>query len=167
LFHNIRAFYKGLNIRKGENAHSSSRNVVFMAFNSDNNLATPCGLYCGECLRYEKTCKGCIPSDGRPSWGKCETYACAAGKKIEHCGRCTEFPCNLFLNQYSKRLGPWRVFYKAGQLLYRKKIGTAAWIKEKVSGKNADPKVAVERCLEREKTQKKKQQKKNTGSTHV
>jgi hypothetical protein len=79
-------------------------------------------------------------------------------KKVEHCGECGEFPCSLFLNQYSRELGPWRVFYKAGQLVYRKKIGTAAWVDEKAKGKNADPKVAVERCLNWEKSQKKKQE---------
>jgi hypothetical protein len=79
-------------------------------------------------------------------------------KEGEHCGECGEFPCGLFLNQYSRELGPWRVFYKAGQLLYRKKIGTVAWVNEKTKGKNADPKVAVERCLNWEKTQKKKQE---------
>jgi hypothetical protein len=115
----------------------------------DQNLATPCGLYCGECLYYKKTCKGCVPSDGRPSWGRCKTYACTVEKKVEHCGECVEFPCWLFLNQYSRELGPWRVFYKAGQLVYRKK--------------NADPKVAMERHLEWEKTQKKQTKKARSG----
>jgi hypothetical protein len=73
-------------------------------------------------------------------------------------GECREFPCRLFLNQHSRELGRWRVFYKAGRLLYSKKIGTTAWVKEKVNGKNADPKVAVERRLDWEKTQKKKQE---------
>jgi hypothetical protein len=125
----------------------------------DRNLATPCGLYCGECLYYRKTCKGCVPSDGRPSWGKCKTYACTVEKKVEHCGECAEFPCGLFLNQYSRELGPWRVFYKAGQLVYRKKIGTEAWVAGKAKGKNADPKVAMERYLEWKKTQKKQTKK--------
>jgi hypothetical protein len=61
------------------------------------------------------------------------------------------------LKQYSPALGRWRVFYKAGQLIYRKKIGTTAWVKEKASGKNPDPKVAVERHLDWERKQKKKQ----------
>jgi len=138
--------------------HDSCTNVMFMSVNSNSNLATPCGLYCGECLYYEKTCKGCVPSEGRPSWGKCKTYACTVEKKVEHCGECGEFPCSLFLHQYSRELGPWRVFYKAGQLVYRKKVGTAAWVDEKAKAKNADPKVAVERCLNWEKSQKKKQE---------
>jgi len=131
--------------------------VMAMPVDSNRNLATPCGLYCGECLYYEKPCKGCVLSGGKPSWGKCKTYACTTEKKIEHCGECGEFPCKLFLKQYSRELGPWRVFYKAGQLLYRKKIGTIAWVNEKAKGKNADPKVAMERYLNWEKTQKKKQ----------
>lgn len=142
--------------------HLLSDRMTSVEVNSDYRLATPCGLYCGECLHYERPCKGCVPSNGRPSWGKCKTYACTAEKNIEHCGKCTEFPCSLFLNQYSRELGPWRVFYKAGQLLYREKIGTTAWVREKEKGKNADPKVAVERYLEWKKTQKKNPQTKRT-----
>jgi len=124
--------------------------------NLDNSLATPCGLYCGECLYYEKLCKGCSALKGRPSWGRCKTYACIAEKKIEHCGKCPEFlACSIFLNQYSRELGRWRVFYKAGQLMYREKIGTTAWVKEKAKGENVDPKMTIERYLKWEKTQKK------------
>lgn len=126
-----------------------------MAGEINKSLASPCGLYCRECLYFKKPCQGCVPSGGKPSWGKCRTYACAEAKNVEHCGECSEFPCSLFLKQYSRELGPWRVFYKAGQLVYRKKIGTKAWVKEKASGKNPDPKVAIERYLHWEKEQKK------------
>jgi len=129
--------------------------VISMTDAMNNNLASPCGLYCGECLYYEKQCRGCVASNGRPLWGKCRTYACVRERNAEHCGECAEFPCNRFLKQYSRELGSWRVFYKAGQLLYRKKIGTTSWAKEKASGKNPDPKVSVERYLLWEKTQKK------------
>jgi len=43
--------------------------------------------------------------------------------------------------------------------VYRRKIGTAAWVKEKASGKNPDPKVAVERHLHWEKSRKKRKPK--------
>ena len=128
---------------------------ILMEDASSDNLASPCGLYCGECLYYEKECRGCVPSGGQPSWGKCPIYACTVDKDVEHCGECAEFPCGRFLKQYSRQLGPWRVFYKAGQLVYRKKIGTEAWVRQKASGRNYDPKVAVERYLAWEKTQRK------------
>jgi hypothetical protein len=129
-----------------------------MTIKANYDLASPCGLYCGECLHFRKPCQGCVPSGGQPSWGKCRTYACVKEKNIEHCGECLEFPCTLFLKQYSRELGPWRVFYKAGQLVYRKKIGTKTWVKEKASGKNPDPKVAIERHLHWEKEQKKQRE---------
>ena len=137
-----------------------------MTNTASNDLASPCGLYCGECLYYKNQCQGCVPSGGKPSWGKCRTYACTVEKKVEHCGECTEFPCNRFLNQYSRELGPWRVFYKAGQLVYRKKIGTTLWIKEKSRGKNPDPKIAVERYLAWEKRQKKELKTTKLSSQH-
>ncbi len=127
-----------------------------MVVKADNSLASPCGLYCGECLYYKKPCQGCVPSGGQPSWGKCRTYVCSKKKSVEHCGECSEFPCALFLKQYSRELGPWRVFYKAGQLIYRKKIGTTAWVEDKASGKNPDPKVAIERYLRSDLEQKKR-----------
>lgn len=111
-----------------------------MSGKENNSLASPCGLYCGECLYFKEQCQGCVPSDGKPSWGKCRTYACARKKNVEHCGECPEFPCPLFLKQYSPELGPWRVFYKAGQLIYRKKIGTTAWVKEKSKRQESRPK---------------------------
>jgi len=51
-------------------------------------------------------------------------------------------------------MGRWRVFYKAGQLVYRKKMGTESWVREKTKGKNRDPKVTIERYFAWEKTQK-------------
>lgn len=138
--------------------------AVSMTDTANNNLASPCGLYCGECLYYQKECQGCVPSGGQPSWGKCRTYACSVEKKVEHCGECAEFPCSRLLKQYSRALGPWRAFYKTGQLVYRKKIGTAAWVKEKEAGKNPDPKVAVERHLLWEKEQNRKLKSKRQDS---
>ena len=122
----------------------------------NTDLASPCGLYCGECLYFPKRCIGCVPTNGQPIWGKCPTYACTVEKGVEHCGQCRGFPCKIFLNQYSRQLGPWRGYYKAGQLVYRNKIGTERWVKEKADGKNPDPKVAMERYLAWEKTQKRK-----------
>lgn len=132
---------------------------------SDDDLASPCGLYYGECLYYQQQCQGCVPSGGKPSWGKCRTYACTVEKDVGHCGECAEFPCELFLKQYSPELGKWRVFFKAGQLVYREKIGTAAWVKEKSNGKNPDPKVLIERYLLWERTQHKKSRPRETNCT--
>lgn len=133
---------------------------------TSDSLASPCGLYCGECLYYEKECRGCVPSGGQPSWGRCPVYACTVDKDVEHCGECADFPCGIFLKQYSRQLGRWRVFYKAGQLVYRKKIGTRAWVKQKASGRNPDPKVAVERYFAWEKTQKELLKTKKPCNTH-
>jgi hypothetical protein len=44
------------------------------------------------------------------------------------------------MSTYDPSEGAWRVFYRAGQLAYRKKVGTNTWLKEKMQGKIADPK---------------------------
>jgi hypothetical protein len=106
----------------------------------DFNLATPCGSYCGECSYYKHGCAGCGYVKGNPFWGKCRFYPCVREKGVEHCGLCAEFPCNYFLTTSDPAEEQWRVFYRAGQLAYRKKIGTKAWIEEKIKGTNPDPK---------------------------
>jgi hypothetical protein len=106
----------------------------------DFNLASPCGSYCGECNSYKKNCSGCGYVKGKPFWGECRFYSCVREKKVEHCGLCRDFPCDYFLSTYDPSEGKWRVFYRAGQLAYRKKVGTNAWIEEKARGGNPDPK---------------------------
>jgi hypothetical protein len=106
----------------------------------DLNLASPCGTYCGECTSYKKTCAGCGYVKGKPFWGECRFYSCVREKGVEHCGLCRDFPCDYFLATYDPSGGKWRVFYRAGQLVYRKRIGTKAWIEEKIKGENLDAK---------------------------
>jgi hypothetical protein len=64
----------------------------------------------------------------------------ASEKKVEHCGLREDFPCDYFLSTYDLIKGQWRVFYRAGQLAYRRRMGTRAWAKEKMKGRNLDPK---------------------------
>ena len=55
-----------------------------------------CGKLCGECPHKEEYgCAGCINiTDGY--WGsKCEIKVCCEGRKLEHCGLCKEFPCEI------------------------------------------------------------------------
>jgi hypothetical protein len=77
---------------------------------------------------------------GKPYWGECRFYSCTQVKNIEHCGLCQEFPCDDYLESYDPSAGVWRVFYRAGQLAYRKRVGTDAWLQSKIEGKNPDPK---------------------------
>jgi hypothetical protein len=105
----------------------------------DTKMAAPCGMCCGECVHYKKKCGGCA-NMGKPHWGECRVNTCVRERNVEHCGLCQEFPCDIYLSQYDPAQGIWRVFYRAGQLVYRKKIGTQAWLEEKLSGKNPDPK---------------------------
>ena len=104
----------------------------------DFNLATPCGSYCGECNYYQNGCAGCGYVKDKPFWGECRFYPCVREKGVEHCGLCAEFPCDYYLTTFDPKEGQSRVFYRAGQLVYRKKIGTKAWLEEKIKGTNPD-----------------------------
>ena len=59
------------------------------------DLAARCGIYCGECEYREKmNCPGCIQANGKLFWGECQIAICGIGKGLDHCGQCTEFPCD-------------------------------------------------------------------------
>ena len=108
---------------------------------ADLKLATPCGSFCGECRSFkENKCAGCGYVKGKPFWGECRFYTCTNETNIEHCELCQEFPCDYYLSAYDPSEGVWRAIYRAGQLVYREKIGTDAWLQGKISGKNPDPK---------------------------
>ena len=65
---------------------------------------------------------------GHPFWGDCKLYACAEDHKVEHCGLCGEFPCDLFINQYDPEHGQKSAFTRTGLLAYRKKVGNQEYI---------------------------------------
>jgi hypothetical protein len=60
-----------------------------------------CGILCSECDYKEKmNCGGCVQIS-KPFWGDvCPVKSCCEGKELEHCGKCTDFPCEL-LNQFA------------------------------------------------------------------
>jgi hypothetical protein len=98
----------------------------------EEKLLAPCGAYCGTCEYYLKertpNCPGCGMVKGRPFWGECKLYACSTDHKVEHCGLCRDFPCNLFIDQFDPEHGQESAFTRAGLLVYRKKVGTELYI---------------------------------------
>jgi hypothetical protein len=106
----------------------------------DFNLASPCGSYCVECQYLNEKCSGCGYVKGKPFWGECRFYSCVREKGVEHCGLCKDFPCDYFLSTYDPKEGKSKIFNRAGQLAYRKKIGTKAWIEEREKDRNTEPK---------------------------
>lgn len=61
-----------------------------------NELA-PCGVYCGACPSYNKTCLGCASNDktqDRCSKWTCKIRNCCYNKKeLKYCINCEQFPC--------------------------------------------------------------------------
>ena len=55
-----------------------------------------CGLSCEECeYREEFHCGGCMATGGNPFYGPCELAACARSKKVNFCGECKDFCCEM------------------------------------------------------------------------
>lgn len=55
-----------------------------------------CGVCCLRCARKEKVnCRGCLEME-KPFWGgDCAVKRCCEEKRLDHCGQCAAFPCQL------------------------------------------------------------------------
>ena len=63
-------------------------------------IESRCGILCSECeYECEGRTKGCVGID-KPFHGECEVKICCEEKKLEYCGECGEFPCEL-LKRYA------------------------------------------------------------------
>ncbi len=69
-----------------------------------NKEMSVCGCVCSDCEYLKKSeCSGCFKIKGKVWWASyisatvCPIYACVIDKKkINHCGRCPEIPCQLW-----------------------------------------------------------------------
>lgn len=96
----------------------------------------PCGSYCDNCLCLKrKECAGCVETNGKPFYidqtekDVCPVWECAIERKVEHCGMCSDFPCDMYLDWYCPKIGRIGTLKCAGLLALRKKIGDKEWIK--------------------------------------
>jgi len=103
-----------------------------------NWLAAPCGLYCGECLGFQRgTCKGC-----RSGAGECLKYrkicriyeCCIAERKFDFCNQCDEFPCKKF-NEFFET--PAWYSEVVNNLERIKEVGVEKWLKEEETRVNS------------------------------
>lgn len=115
----------------------------------NNQIAAPCGLYCGECIVYKAKdnpkilealiakgykpealpCPGCRSIHGNcPVIGHtCETYACIIEQKVDFCFQCSEFPCSK-LNPASDMASLIPHNLKIFNLCYIKEKGLEKWL---------------------------------------
>ena len=70
-------------------------------------IESRCGICCSKCQFFkDKVCQGCTKIT-KPFWGDvCPVKACVESKKIECCGHCPHFPCDLLHSfAYDKEQG--------------------------------------------------------------
>lgn len=70
-------------------------------------IESRCGLLCSQCEYREKIpCDGCI-NISKPFWGEnCPVKSCCESKSLEHCGKCSDFPCEQLTSfAYDKEQG--------------------------------------------------------------
>jgi len=97
----------------------------------------PCGVFCGACPSYEKSCLGCGSSERtqrRKSKWQCKIRKCCfEDKNLNFCIDCHEFPCNLI--EKLKNSHPCDVRFKYRHEIYDnieriKEIGVENWVKK-------------------------------------
>ena len=117
----------------------------------ERELASPCGLYCGNCQVYRATtdralverlasrlrvsfdlvrCDGCRAQDGKIMGSpQCETYACVTQRGYKFCFQCPDFPC-LKLAPCADRADVLPHNTKIYSLLLMQRMGLDEWIGE-------------------------------------
>ena len=124
-----------------------------MDTNTAKRLTSPCGIPCFHCPAYmassnpeirkrvaetlnvpeeKAACEGCRAQEGRirvlnPDV-QCKIFSCAAGKGVEFCHECDDFPCGRFQPYADKAQYPHNT--KMYQLCMMKKLGFEKWADE-------------------------------------
>lgn len=115
----------------------------------NKELIAPCGLYCGVCGIFRATvdndqglkeklsraygtkvedinCSGCLSDNVFPYCRVCPVKACAQGKRLEGCHRCSDFPCDK-IESFPVAEGKKNILRAVPRW---REIGTEAWVKE-------------------------------------
>lgn len=100
--------------------------------------AAPCGVFCGACPSYGKSCLGCGSEDHnqkRKSKWNCKIRTCCfEDKNLDFCIDCDEFPCHSLEKKLkNSHLGEARFSYRHeiyDNLKQIKGKGVENWIKE-------------------------------------
>ena len=98
----------------------------------------PCGVYCGACPAFDKTCKGCGSDDRqqkRTSKFSCKLRRCCFEvKDVDHCFQCDEYPCAKLLDKLPRsHPGDPRFRYRLEVLDNSeriKQVGVERWLEE-------------------------------------
>ena len=109
----------------------------------DNNLAAPCGIYCGACRQYlvlknnqleqrgfKRGCEGCRIRNKNCTFIR-RDCPFLKNNKVEYCYECDKFPCqnlrkmdDLYQNRYSVNM--------IGNLEQIKEKGVETWLQEQI-----------------------------------
>lgn len=107
---------------------------MFMA--AYENLAAPCGLYCGACIDYlvHRTCHGCgcecRKCAAAEHHEQCDIYRCCNKERnLRSCHECRELPCSKLIQFCYNPV--WLHHLPVIENLRRHKtVGTEKWLKE-------------------------------------
>lgn len=90
------------------------------------NLAASCCDYCGKCPNNPNKCPGCN-METHPEY---YFLKCCTQKAIDHCGLCSEFPCEKLASFIPDDRAECPKGYHMANLRRRVQIGTELWLEE-------------------------------------
>ena len=103
-----------------------------------NPTLAPCGIYCGACPSFGKTCQGCASQEQggvqkRKSKWSCRLRVCCYEEKgLEFCSACEEYPCHNYQSKLThSHLGDPRFQYRhevENNLVLLDELGQGAYI---------------------------------------
>jgi len=129
-----------------------------MTSREQQNLAAPCGLYCGACSAYvarkrgdterleelakyvaqyrgqelemeDLACEGCLSAEVIALYCReCVLRACVFKRGLTHCAQCSDFPCQRITDFNNDGIRHHSEVLDNGRR--QREIGIAAWIKE-------------------------------------
>ncbi|AXV37294.1 MAG: hypothetical protein CIT01_03310 [Methanobacterium sp. BRmetb2] len=99
--------------------------------------AAPCGVFCGACPSYKKSCLGCGSDDRKQKrkskWGCKIRKCCFEDKNLNLCIDCDEFPCALIEKLKNSYPGEARFKYRHeiyDNLKKIREIGVENWVED-------------------------------------
>ncbi|WAC05058.1 MAG: DUF3795 domain-containing protein [Methanoregula sp.] len=92
-----------------------------------------CGVYCSlaSCFRTGR-CRGCWsdnPRQPRTSKWKCRIRTCVLERRLNHCGKCKEFPCSIRRNLDKRYLDAYCIDLQENCRLLAE-IGPEEWVQQ-------------------------------------
>lgn len=114
-------------------AYQTGRRTAFASFWKESTVKAiqqTLGLRYDDSRPFELACNGCKTDSLFVNCRICKIRTCAAGKRLDHCADCGDYPCGLFSEWLKMKLFLPHLKQVPGNMEYIKKHGVNRWLSE-------------------------------------